>query len=120
MPGPGNPDSSLLYGVAGDIPVIGDWYNSGINNVGVFRSAYTPFNPGPSPQWILSYPQMVPRESPRQKTINERKHDTSRSLGKAALVAQVAPIFFEQRLSWRWNCFDGALGRDAFLAQKVE
>ena len=60
--------------------------------------------------------EMVPRESPRQKTINERKHNTSRSLGKAALVAQVAPIFFEQRLPWRWNCFDGALGRDAFLA----
>jgi hypothetical protein len=58
--GPGNPDSYLLYGAAGDIPVIGDWYNTGINNVGVFRSAYTPLNPGPSPQWILSYPQNPP------------------------------------------------------------
>jgi hypothetical protein len=33
----GNPDLTFEFGVAGDIPVVGDWDGNGIDTVGVFR-----------------------------------------------------------------------------------
>ena len=33
----GNVDRTFHFGTTGDIPVIGDWNNDGISDVGVFR-----------------------------------------------------------------------------------
>ncbi len=51
---PGQPNVSFLYGVAGDIPVVGDWTNSGKTTVGVFRPAGTKYNPTTQGEWLLN------------------------------------------------------------------
>jgi hypothetical protein len=41
--GPGVTNSSMVFafgGIAGDVPIVGDWSNTGATNVGVFRSGF--------------------------------------------------------------------------------
>jgi hypothetical protein len=64
--------------------------------------------------------ETMPRKSLRQKTINERQDYTDCSRRKAALLAQITPIIFKQRLPRSWDRFDRSLRRDALFAQKIE
>src|SRR5450755_3341716 len=38
--GPGQDCGFAYGGIAGDVPVVGDWMGTGISNVGIFRSGY--------------------------------------------------------------------------------
>jgi hypothetical protein len=53
------PDKILAYGLNGDLPVAGDWYNSGSDTIGVFRPStrtwYLDFNNDRVPDKILAY-----------------------------------------------------------------
>jgi hypothetical protein len=50
---PGTPDVSFFYGAPGDIPVVGDWTGGGVDTIGVFRPANTPFNQTTTGLWLL-------------------------------------------------------------------
>jgi hypothetical protein len=55
---PGNPDIQFSYGIAGDIPVVGDWCGTGVGNPGVFREGtwYLRCSTSPGPAtYIFSY-----------------------------------------------------------------
>jgi hypothetical protein len=49
--GAGNDDVFAFGGVAGDVPLVGDWNNSGFTNVGVFRSGF---------YWVLAANRVAP------------------------------------------------------------
>ena len=49
---PGTPDVSFFYGAPGDIPVVGDWTGGGVDTIGVFRPANTPFNQTTTGLWL--------------------------------------------------------------------
>src|SRR6516165_3169468 len=50
---PGNPDSNFVYGVPGDIPVVGDWTGNGPTTIGVYRPPNTPLNQTTEGKWLL-------------------------------------------------------------------